>query len=189
MISRRGDNPRVVVVFLLSSKGDGSTNSRYQLRSLIKRRRAEGWQFCLIGAGFDASPTAQGFGIDDDAVVSCRESAGLIPALIAAAEVVAAFDREITAPNRCQEETASPGLEAASSISPAATRRHWAVCPDARVNSGGCLAQQRGWAKRQRGAKLQPGGKTVISGGAPGMASRRWPRTAPSTVDASKPAV
>ena len=48
-------------------------------------------------------------------------------------------------------------------------------------------APRSGSAKRQRGAKAQPGGNRVMSGGEPGIASSVLPRSEPWTVEDSSP--
>ena len=55
--------------------------------------------------------------------------------------------------------------------------------------SGGTAVVQAGWTYRHRAAKAQPGGRAARLGGAPGIASRRRPRMAPCTVEASRPLV
>ena len=78
--------------FLAGGEDEYSHHSRDELRDLIERRRAEGWQFMLIGAeGFDPYAVARGFGIDDDAMVSCGHANGLMLGMIAVAEIACDF--------------------------------------------------------------------------------------------------
>src|SRR6185437_2471368 len=65
-------------------------------------------------------------------------------------------------------------------------RTRW---PSVAAVSGGGAARHLGSAYLQRGAKLQAAGGSARSGGAPGIASRRWPRMPPWTVEASRPRV
>jgi hypothetical protein len=91
-VLRRRDQPRVMVGFLAGGEDEYSHHSRDELRDLIERRRAEGWQFMLIGAErFNPYAVARGFGIDDDAMVSCGHANGLMLGMIAVAEIACDF--------------------------------------------------------------------------------------------------
>ena len=87
---------------------------------------------------------------------------------------------------RRSKRTQGPQDAAAAVASDERTQR--VVWSGATWCCGGTSATHRSSAWRQRGAKAQPGGSARRSGGAPGMAGRRWPR-AVVTVEPSSPSV
>ena len=63
-IARRRDKSRVIVVFQTDGEENASREHKIEeLRDLIERRKAEGWQFIFLGADMNAYKTASNFGI------------------------------------------------------------------------------------------------------------------------------
>jgi len=63
-IASRRDKARVIVVFQTDGQENASREHKIEeLRELIERRNAEGWQFIFLGADIDAYETAGRFGI------------------------------------------------------------------------------------------------------------------------------
>jgi hypothetical protein len=93
-VLRRRDEPRVLVVFLAGGDDDSSCDHTVEeLRSLIEGRRAEGWQFIVLGAEFNAYPAARAFGIDEGSTVSYDGLLGCLHSMSATAELAGAFAR------------------------------------------------------------------------------------------------
>jgi hypothetical protein len=70
-VAQRRDQPKVIVVF--QTDGDENASRKHtldELRHLIERRKAEGWQFVFLGADIDAYATARSFGILEETAVS-----------------------------------------------------------------------------------------------------------------------
>jgi hypothetical protein len=73
IVAQRRDKPRIIVVF--QTDGDENASRKHtvdELRDLIERRKAEGWQFLFLGADIDAYAVARGFGILEEATVAYR---------------------------------------------------------------------------------------------------------------------
>jgi hypothetical protein len=65
------DKARVIVVFQTDGQENASREYKIEeLRDLIERRKAEGWQFMFLGADIDAYETAGRFGILKEAALS-----------------------------------------------------------------------------------------------------------------------
>ena len=80
-IVQRRDKPKVIVVFQTDGGENASRKHKVdELRDLIERRKAEGWNFVFLGADIDAYSTARSFGIDDGATVAYRgkQSLGML---------------------------------------------------------------------------------------------------------------
>jgi hypothetical protein len=91
-VLRRRDEPRVLVVFLAGGDDDSSCNHTVdELRSQIEGRRAEGWQFIMLGAEFNAYTAARAFGINEEATVSYEGLLGCRQSMTATAEAAGAF--------------------------------------------------------------------------------------------------
>jgi hypothetical protein len=70
-IVRRRDKARVIVVFQTDGQENASREYKIEeLRDLIERRKAEGWQFIFLGANIDAYETASNFGILKEATLA-----------------------------------------------------------------------------------------------------------------------
>jgi hypothetical protein len=70
-IARRRDKARVIVVLQTDGQENASREHKIEeLRDLIERRKAEGWQFIFLGADIDAYETAGRFGILKEATLS-----------------------------------------------------------------------------------------------------------------------
>ena len=70
-IATRRDKARVIVVF--QTDGEENASRRHtldELRDLIERRKAEGWQFIFLGADMNAYKTASNFGILKEATLA-----------------------------------------------------------------------------------------------------------------------
>ena len=66
-----GCKSRVIVVFQTDGEENASReHSLAELRELIGRRSAEGWQFAFLGANIDAYATARSFGIAEAAALA-----------------------------------------------------------------------------------------------------------------------
>jgi hypothetical protein len=70
-VARRPDKPRVIVVFQIDGEENASHEYRLdELRSLIERRKAEGWQFVFLGANIDAYAAARDLGVLEEATLA-----------------------------------------------------------------------------------------------------------------------
>jgi hypothetical protein len=70
-IASRRDKARVIVVFQTDGQENASREHKIEeLRDLIERRKAEGWQFIFLGADIDAYETAGNFGILKEATLA-----------------------------------------------------------------------------------------------------------------------
>jgi len=70
-IARRRDKARVIVVFQTDGQENASREHNIEeLRDLVERRKAEGWQFIFLGADMDAYETAGNFGILKEATLA-----------------------------------------------------------------------------------------------------------------------
>jgi len=91
----RGNRPAATgrAARLLAGGDDDSSHdhSRDELRELIERRKAEGWQFLMLGPEFNVYAAARGFGIDDDAIISSAGGLGILHAMTATGDIAAAF--------------------------------------------------------------------------------------------------
>jgi len=70
-IATRRDKARVIVVF--QTDGEENASRRHtldELRDLIERRKAEGWQFIFLGADMNAYKTASNLGILKEATLA-----------------------------------------------------------------------------------------------------------------------
>jgi hypothetical protein len=70
-MAQHRDKPRVIVVFQTDGEENVSReHSLAELRDLIQRRKAEGWQFVFLGADIDAYDAARSLGILEEATLA-----------------------------------------------------------------------------------------------------------------------
>lgn len=92
-VATRRDKPKVLVVFQTDGEENASReHSLDELRSLIERRKAEGWQFVFLGADIDAYATARSLGILEEATMAYSGKRSL-HAMTVLAETSARFAR------------------------------------------------------------------------------------------------
>ncbi len=97
MIIERTDNARVLLVLHVSDDHGWCCLETVELRGVIERRRAEGWQFLLLAAEISGYSVAEFLGIETGATISFSGMAGSVSALTAAAAAAAAFANGRTA--------------------------------------------------------------------------------------------
>jgi hypothetical protein len=92
-IAQHRDKARVIVVFQTDGEENASReHSLAELRDLIERRKAEGWQFVFLGADIDAYSAARNLGILEEATLAYSGKQSLA-GMTALAEESARFAR------------------------------------------------------------------------------------------------
>jgi hypothetical protein len=118
------DKARVIVVFQTDGQENASREYKIEeLRDLIERRKAEGWQFMFLGADIDAYETAGRFGILKEAALSYSGKRSLRSMTAAAESALPALRRG----RPCCRPEALIGTKESSALSCRTSRlsRHW----------------------------------------------------------------
>lgn len=93
IVARRRDKLRVLVVFQTDGQENASReHSLAELRDLIERRKAEGWQFIFLGADIDAYAAARQLGLSEGATIAYSGKRS-VEGMRVLAEVAGAFAR------------------------------------------------------------------------------------------------
>lgn len=104
----RAEDVPAHTVFVIITDGMENASQRYsagQVREMIGKKKAEGWEFLFIGANIDAVETAAHFGIDRDRAVDyCADKQGTKVIYNALAESVSCLRAE----KKLSEEWSAP---------------------------------------------------------------------------------
>lgn len=93
-IIRQRNNAQVVIVLHTGSDDRILADPRIEdLQRLIARRKAEGWQFLVLGVEVDPYFLARDLALDYEAAISCSGPTGAVCGMTAAAKAVSVFAR------------------------------------------------------------------------------------------------